>query len=367
MSEFFEIEGESIFLLGDWRLANLETISQQMERESQLWHSADSFDGSRLHQIDTAGAMVLLRTIEKLRVSSDKPSFVGFSSSQTNILSLAQNSLEAVSPLRKREYGFLEKVGRDARSFFDTVCSILGFIGMTTSELFRLLFTPGSLRLKELFVQLEQVGLNAIPICALITFLIGIVIAYLTGIQLERYGANIFIVEGVGIAMCRELSPILVAVIVAGRSGSAFTAQLGTMKLNEEIDALDTLGLSPLRVLVVPRILALMLAFPFLVFFGDIFGILGGMLVADFRLDVTGATFLQRLQVALPLKHVYVGLVKAPVFAYFIAIIGCRMGLGVENNARSIGIKTTQTVVRSIVAVILINAAFAVLLSEFGI
>jgi phospholipid/cholesterol/gamma-HCH transport system permease protein len=227
--------------------------------------------------------------------------------------------------------------------------------------------TPGSLRFKELFVQLEQVGLNAIPICALITFLIGIVIAYLTGVQLEYYGANIFIVDGVSIAMCRELSPILVAIVVAGRSGSAFTAQLGTMKLNEEIDALQVLGLSPVRVLVMPRIIALMVSLPLLVFFGDIFGILGGILVADFRLGVTGATFIQRIQAVLEMKHVIVGLIKAPVFAYFIAIIGCRMGLNVEKNAKSVGVSTTRTVVRSIVAVILLNAAFAVLLSELGI
>ena len=216
-------------------------------------------------------------------------------------------------------------------------------------------------------MQLESGCIDAIPIVALVTFLIGIVISYLFGAQIEKYGGNIFIVDAAALAMCRELSPILVAIIVAGRSGSAFTAQIGTMKLNEEIDAMVTLGLSPMQVLVLPRVFALMLAMPLLVFVGDVVGICGSMLIADLRLGVTGVTFLERLQVVLPERAVYVGLGKAPVFAMFIAIIGCHLGMTVENNARSVGESTTATVVRSIVAVILLNAVFAIMFMEWGI
>jgi phospholipid/cholesterol/gamma-HCH transport system permease protein len=227
--------------------------------------------------------------------------------------------------------------------------------------------SPASLRRRELTVQLEQVCLNAIPVVALVTLLIGIVVAYLLGMQAEKYGANIFVVDGVGIGATREFAPIIVAVIVAGRSGAAFTAQLGSMRLNEETDAIRTLGLSPLDVLVLPRVIALMLALPLLVFVGDVMSLVGGMLIADPMLDITPTTFMARLQDNLAIKHVYAGLAKAPVFALFIAVIGCRMGMTVARDTRALGIATTSTVVQSIVAVILLDAAFAVLFQELGI
>jgi phospholipid/cholesterol/gamma-HCH transport system permease protein len=163
------------------------------------------------------------------------------------------------------------------------------------------------------------------------------------------------------------LSPIIVAIIVAGRSGSAFTAQIGAMRINEEIDALRTLGLSAMQVLIMPRFLALVIAMPLLVFIGDVVGIAGALIVADVKLGITPVTFIERLNVVLTIKSFFVGLVKAPVFAAFIAVIGCRMGMSVEMNARSLGLSTTSTVVQSIVSVILLNAAFAVIFVELGI
>jgi len=194
----------------------------------------------------------------------------------------------------------------------------------------------------------------------IITMLIGVVVAYLLGLQAEKYGANIFVVDGVGIGATREFAPIIVAIIVAGRSGAAFTAQLGSMKLTEEIDALRTLGLDPWQVLVVPRVLALMLMLPLLVFVGDVASLLGAMTVTSTMLDITPAGFLARLHEALELRHVFVGLVKAPVFALVIAVIGTRMGMTVARDTRAVGMATTSTVVQSIVAVILIDAGFAV-------
>jgi phospholipid/cholesterol/gamma-HCH transport system permease protein len=202
---------------------------------------------------------------------------------------------------------------------------------------------------------------------ALVTFLIGVVVAYLSAMQLQKYGANIFIVDGIGLTMARELSPVLVAIIVAGRSGSAFTAQIGAMKINEEIDALQALGLSPIHVLVLPRLIALILAMPLLTFVGDVIGIAGGALIANEMLGITPITFYERLQTVLPLKAYLVGLGKAPVFAAVIALIGCRMGFRVENTATSVGINTTSTVVQSIVSVILLDAAFAVIFQKLGI
>jgi phospholipid/cholesterol/gamma-HCH transport system permease protein len=171
----------------------------------------------------------------------------------------------------------------------------------------------------------------------------------------------------VGLAICRELSPLLVAVIVAGRSGAAFTAEIGTMKVQDEIDAISTLGLSPVQVLVIPRLVAIMVALPLLVFVGDLAGIGGGMMIASWQLDISVPTFFERLHGVLPMSAPVVGLVKAPVFAAFIAMIACRMGMLVARDARSVGVNTTSTVVQSIVWVVLLNAVFAIVFQRLDI
>jgi phospholipid/cholesterol/gamma-HCH transport system permease protein len=198
-------------------------------------------------------------------------------------------------------------------------------------------------------------------------FLLGVVFAYLLGDQAQRYGANIFVVDGMLMAILREISPVIVAVLVAGRTGAAITAQLGTMKVSEEIDAITTLGLSPLSVLVIPRLLALLLAMPLLVFIGDVAGVAGGMVVAQQQLDISSHMFLDRMADVLKLKTLLVGLFKAPVFAVFIALIACRMGLSVSRDARSVGAHTTSTVVQSLVAIMILNAIFAVMFVRLGI
>jgi len=194
-----------------------------------------------------------------------------------------------------------------------------------------------------------------------------VVFAYLLGDQAQQYGASIFVVDGLLLAILREVSPIIVAVLVAGRTGAAITAQIGTMKVTEEIDAITTLGLSPLAVLVIPRILALLIAMPLLVFIGDIAGIAGGMLVVEAQLDISKSIFMDRVVEVLDLKTLLVGLGKAPVFAIFIALIACRMGLSVTRDARSVGANTTSTVVQSLVAIIILNAIFAVMFVKLDI
>jgi phospholipid/cholesterol/gamma-HCH transport system permease protein len=243
----------------------------------------------------------------------------------------------------------------------------LGYLGLVLGALGTVLLRPARLRLRELFAQLSQTGVSALPVIVLVTFLIGLIMAYLLGLQASQYGANIFVVDGVALGMVREFSPLIVAVIVAGRSGAAFTAQLGTMKLTEEIDAIRTLGLSAEQVLIVPRVLALLIVLPLLVFVGDVASMLGAMVVADLMLDITPNTFVDRLHEALLVRHLLIGILKAPVFALVIAVIGCAMGMSVSRDTRSIGINTTSTVVQSIVAVILLDAAFAVLFQELGL
>jgi phospholipid/cholesterol/gamma-HCH transport system permease protein len=258
-------------------------------------------------------------------------------------------------------------VGAAAISVWRLTRSHTGFVGALTVEAISLVPKPRRFRLRETVSQFESAGLDAIPIVALVTFLIGVVFAYLLGQQALRYGANIFVVDGVGLAMCRELSPMLTAIIVAGRSGAAFTAQIGTMKVQEEIDAIATLGLSPVQVLVIPRLVAIMVALPLLVFIGDVCGIAGGMIVAGWQLDVPPRAFIDRLHEVLPLSALVVGLVKAPVFAAFIAVIACRMGMLVARDARSVGVNTTSTVVQSVVSVIVVDAVFAIVFQHLGI
>ncbi len=371
MSNWIELQQETeasrLGLIGNWRIGNVPAISTEISTLKTKLKLPIEVNGDKLEALDTAGVMVLLKLI-RWKDASSQITFVNFKPAQETLLRMViehyQPSGKVVGTLR---LPLVPKLGRAAIDLAEIVFSILAFVGETLLSLFKSLANPRSMRIKELFAQLEYVCLDAIPIVCLVTFLIGVVIAYLFGVQIEKYGGNIFIVDGTAIAMCRELSPILVAIIVAGRSGSAFTAQIGTMKLNEEVDALKTLGLGAMPVLVIPRVLALIIAMPLLVFVGDVVGILGSMVVADLRLNVTGYTFLERLRVILTMRSFFVGLIKAPVFALFIAIIGCHLGLTVANDARSIGMSTTATVVRSIVAVILLNAAFAVLFVELRI
>lgn len=357
----FAITKDNIALHGRWRLADLQGLDLKELAKLKTANTV-TLDCLNLESIDTGSLRLVF---SKLR--SCKLQFVNTNKKIDEIFELVLRAERNLPEPEREKRSLLPAIGKSIYDGFVSWLILLRFLGHTVIEGTRSIFTPRQIRLKELFVQLENCGLNAVPVVSLVMFLIGTVVAYLFASQTEKYGANIFIVDGVTISICRELSPVIVAIIVAGRSGSAFTAQLGTMKLNEEVDALATLGLSAMRVLILPRVTALVICLPILVAIGNFAGIFGGLLVADYRLGILPNTFIQRAQEVLKFKHVLVGLFKAPVFAVFIAIIGCKMGLTVENNARSVGLSTTSTVVQSIVSVILLNAAFAVLLVELGI
>ena len=356
-----------LYLQGRWRLAHVPGIAAEV---AALRLAGDHcvLDGSRLEEIDTAAGFVLLHRLAELGCIARTVEVRQMAEAHARLLTLVRERMAApsvASPTRHR--GAIERVGHAVVLVGRILRAQVSFLGRVGVELAALLRRPGLFRLKETVSQFETVTLDAIGIAALVTFLIGIVFAYLLGVQAQRYGAAIFVVDGVGLAICRELSPILVAVIVAGRSGAAFTAQIGSMKVQEETDAIRTLGLSPIQVLVVPRLVAIMTGLPLLVFVGDLAGIAGGMLIAALQLDISPTAFLARLHTVLPLKALAVGLAKAPVFAAFIALIACRMGLAVSRDARSVGEHTTSTVVQSIVWVIVLDAAFAVVLQRLGI
>ncbi|MDP3083149.1 MAG: ABC transporter permease [Rubrivivax sp.] len=353
-------------LAGAWRmprLAEIETALNGLRLPAAL-----KVDGSALQQIDSASALVLLRTLAAGGRDPAALAWSGFSAINERILDQVRQQLAATAETTAvRQPGALERLGRQTAALAELLQGHLAFLGLTLVALTQVVARPRRLRLRELSAQVEQTALSAIPVVALVTLLIGVVFAYLLGLQAERYGANIFVVDGVGIGSTREFAPILVAVIVAGRSGAAFTAQLGSMRLTEEIDAIQTLGLSPLQVLVVPRVLALMLALPLLVFVGDVMSLIGAMFISSSMLDITPAAFLARLREALDLRHVLIGLAKAPVFALAIAVIGVRMGMTVGRDTRALGAATTSTVVQSIVTVILLDAVFAIVLQALDL
>jgi phospholipid/cholesterol/gamma-HCH transport system permease protein len=356
--------GGVLRLAGDWRLSRLAELSQALAGIDWPRDGALSLDGERLTGLDSAGVMLLYRRLQAAGIDWPQVRLAGFDAERLPLIQLVAERLATPVPPILPRPGFLARLGRDMIRAADHLPGVVGFLGWVGASLFELIRRPAGFRARETFVQMESVGLRALPIVALMTFLIGVVFAYLLGIQIEKYGANIFIVDGVAMAMARELSPLLVAILMAGRSGAAFTAQIGAMKVTEEIDAISTLGLSPMQVLVIPRLIAIVIAMPLLTFFGDVVGIAGSAVVAASQLDITFYTFINRLKDVLPLDTVIYGLVKAPVFAAAIAFIACRNGFAVSRDARSVGERTTSTVVASLVAVILINALFAVLHPE---
>lgn len=324
-------------------------------------------DGAGITHLDTNGAWLLLAATQP-KADAPAPELRDFQPRHLSMLRLVARHRTATQPQpAPRQEGVLALTGRGALTVWNHLVGLVDFVGRLALELASLAGRPGNWRWRELAAQVRDVFVGAIPIVSGMMFLLGVVFAYLLGDQARQFGANIFVVDGLLLAVLREISPVIVAVLVAGRTGAAITAQLGTMKVAEEIDAIATLGLSPLAVLVIPRILALIVAMPLLVFIGDIAGLVGGMLVVQEQLAISPPIFMDRLVDVILLKTLMVGLGKAPVFALFIALISCRMGLAVSRDARSVGVNTTSTVVQSLVAIIILNAAFAVSFVRLGI
>ena len=353
-AHFDETQG-TLFASGVWHADSVTALPNLAGKTVRL------IDGAGVTDLDTNGAWLLLAATGP-RAGDAMPELRSFQPRHLAMLKLVMqhNAVTAERPKPPRE-GVLELAGRGTLVIWGHLIGLVNFIGHLFMELVALMAYPGRWRWRELGAQVNAVFVGAIPIVFGMLFLLGVVFAYLLGSQAQQYGANIFVVDGLLLAILREVSPVIVAVLVAGRTGAAITAQIGTMKVTEEIDAITTLGLSPLAVLVIPRVIALLLALPLLVFIGDIAGILGGMVVTQEQLDISFHMFVDRMIDVLLLKTLLVGVCKAPVFAIFIALIACRMGLSVTRDARSVGANTTSTVVQSLVAIIILNAIFAVM------
>lgn len=357
---------------GDWRVSEAADLDRRLRTLAVPAGRPVVIDAAGIERLDTAGAWLLLRTERELAARGHRVELANLRPSLLPLFEQLRNR-GAISPpphpfpAHYTFFGFLAHLGEVTVNLFRRGYSILGFGGLLVVTMLRLLVRPARLRLRATVRQMEQTGLNATPIVGLLSFLIGIVMAFQGADQLRRFGAEIYTVNLLGITMLRELGVLLAAIIIAGRSGSAFTAQIGTMQVNQEIDALRTLGLDPVEVLVLPRVLGLVLTLPLLVFYADALGLIGGCLMTWATLGITVPAFLEQLRGAVGPWTLWVGVIKAPFFAAIIAMVGCYEGFNVSGSAESVGRLTTQSVVESIFLVIVADALFSVLFSMLRI
>jgi phospholipid/cholesterol/gamma-HCH transport system permease protein len=356
-----------LILGGEWTVRDAADLDHQLlgldfgdAREAEI-------DGSGLDRIDSAGAWLIIRTKRLLEDSGKRVRSMVLPDIYGPLLHTVEHEHTAPPTKMRPHPNFearLERIGRSTVHTLNQGVGILGYLGRVTVETVEAFYSPrGNLRVAALFHQVEETGINALPIVGLLAFLIGIVIAYQGADQLRKIasGAEVYTIDLIGVSILRELGGLITAIIIAGRSGSAFTAQIGTMRVNEEIDAMQTIGLNTVDVL--PRILGLMIALPFLTFYADIMGILGGSVMCYFDLGITVPAFMRRLHEAISINTFLVGMIKAPVFAFVIGLVGCFEGLQVERNAASVGKLTTRSVVESIFLIIVLDAGFSILFS----
>ena len=367
----FEVErserGDVLIVSGDWIVSNLAAVDESLRALAAESPSNLAIDMNRVRNLDTAGAFVLSRTARDCLEHDPHKSFQNTTPSQDVLLDAVfrnADSCEIAPPAPRSIFEALERIGSSVHHSLGQAKSILGLCGEVIAALGRIARSPKRLRVTSLIYHMEQSGFDAVPIVSLLTFLIGAVVAFLGSSILRQFGAEVLTVELIAYSVLRELGVLLTAIIVAGRSGSAFTAQIGSMKMNEEIDAMRVLGLDPIEVLVVPRVLAFFIMVPLLVFVADIMGLMGGMLISMITLDISPSMFFVRINELVPINNFWSGLIKAPFFAFIIALIGCHEGLSVEGSAESVGQRTTQSVVQSIFMVIVINALFAMFYIE---
>ena len=328
-------------------------------------------DCSDMKSLDYAGALLLADLSATFCENGASVVVVGMNPDFKSIMLFARKNLRQKSQIKQNRENVLMasviKAGKFFIDAFESFLFFLSFLGESVEQFFRVLLKPWRFRYKATAVHIEKSGAQALPIVALTSFLVGLVIAYQSSEQLVRFGANIFIVDMVSISMFRELAPLIAAIVIAGRSASAYTAEIGTMKITEEIDAMRSMGFEPIIFLVLPRIFALVIAMPLIVFFADMVGVFGGMIVAKSSLGISYSEFIIRGRDVVGIKHILIGLLKAPFFGLLIATIGCFRGFQVTGSTESIGRYTTISVVNAIFWVIACNALISVVLTEIGI
>jgi phospholipid/cholesterol/gamma-HCH transport system permease protein len=317
---------------------------------------------------DTAASIFINMLLDKIKEQDTKVDVITKNSDILETIKLVKTSdtLKQTLPKQKNK-NFLYFMGKSVYNYYVGFLGFMAFIGKLFVTKLLYMKSIKNIRFKEIAFEINESAIRALGIIALTSFLIGLVVAYQSAYQLKIYGANIFIVDMLGISIFRELAPLMTAIVIAGRSGSAFTAQIGAMKITQELDAMRTMGFDPYIFLVMPRIIALIIAMPILIFVADMMGIFGGILVANLDLGISAQLFLERFNEVIAIKHFYIGILKGPFFAFLIASIGVYRGLMVKDDTQSIGFNTTKSVVESIFAVIVCDAVFSIIFTNLGI
>jgi phospholipid/cholesterol/gamma-HCH transport system permease protein len=342
-------------LVGQWTIA---TALQVADRLREMPAGAKAIDATGISRIDSAGVLQLLRHAARHNIPMDD---LRFREEHQALVSTIEDVADD-RPKKKRDYGFvaaLARLGYQVQDNGKEIVSLVSFTGENLVKMLRTLKEPKRLRITATVFHMEQVGLDAVPLVILLSYLVGAVIAFLGSTILRDFGAEIYVVELVSIAFLREFAVLLTAIVLAGRTASAFTAQIGAMQSREEIDAIRTLGLDPIDLLVIPRLLALLITLPLLTFISMMAGLAGGITVGAFDLGIPPQMYLARMHETLEVRHFLVGMSKAPIFALIIGLIGCLEGLQVEGTAQSVGERTTSSVVQAISLVIIIDALAA--------
>ncbi|GGJ00908.1 MlaE family ABC transporter permease [Halopseudomonas pertucinogena] len=356
-------------LTGDWVLEHYADLRRQVQQLRRNGTRYDHADLQQIGRLDTAGGQLITELLGSDLVQQLAGDDSAMPEERRVLLARIADSLQRENPPSTRENALIELVGQVGRytlTLLRHVSVLMGFIGMTLAGMAQVVLRPHTWRITSVVAQIEQIALNAVAIVALLTFMVGAVIAFLGATVLADFGATIYTVDLIAFSFLREFAVLLTAILMAGRTASAFTAQIGSMKANEEIDAIRTLGLNPLQILVIPRVVAMMISLPALTFIGMLSGLLGGAVVCALALDISPTMFLNILQQNVPVQHFYLGMAKAPLFAFLIAIIGCMEGFKVSGSAESVGEHTTSAVVQSIFVVILLDALAALFFMEMG-
>ncbi len=353
---------QTLVAAGDWTIWTIGDLDESL-RKLKLTPET-TLDVTELGALDTSGAFLLDRTLRTDVGTEQSIQLVGDHHSAERLLDTVRSEPEIPHEDGPHRPGFilmLDRAGRGAIDAWNEMLGTFAFIGETMATMARLIVRPHKIRWTSVVALMEEVGLDALPIVAFLSFFIGLVIAFIGANLLAMFNASVFTVELVGIGMLREFGAILTAILLAGRTDSAFTAQIGAMKMRQEIDAMRVIGLDPMETLVAPRLIALLVMTPLLTFAATIAGIGGGLVAAWAAMDISPTLFIERFKDTVPPQHFWVGMVKAPVFAMVVALVGCRQGMLVEGNVLSLGNRTTTSVVQSIFLVIALDAVFAIL------
>lgn len=363
-------DGLALCAAGAWTARFAPALERIVADAEQLGGSRPNIfiDVSQVSKLDTFGAWLIERLRRSLTHGDIEAKIAGLSASYAGLVNEVQRvkTVAPPAPASMTLVGIVEDIGRSVAGFGSTIAALVGMLGAVLAASGRVLLHPRSFRLTSTVHHLEQVCWRAVPIIVLITFLIGCIIAQQGIFHFRKFGADIFVVDMLGVLVLREIGVLLVAIMVAGRSGSAYTAELGSMKMREEIDALRTMGFDPVEVLILPRMLALIIALPILAFLGAMAALYGGGLVAWLYGGVQPEAFLIRLRDAISIDHFIVGIVKAPVMAAVIGIVACVEGLAVQGSAESLGQRTTSSVVKGIFFVIVMDGVFAIFFASIG-